>query len=505
MDLAGIIKNYRDQMINEWIQYLHEKVSERYRGRPIDELKITVSRAFDASSAVLVENDFSKIDDHIQWITKIRLEGGFSLSEVQNAYELYRVILVPHLIRELKGRALKEAIERLNICLFYTITRFSDYFQSLHEKHIREHAQNLELEIEKRTKELVESEAKYRVLVEDINDGYFVNQNETIVFANKAFCDLHGYSLNEVIGKPYSDFVAARSLPMVKRLYERRLEGKDSKDLYMYFRRHRDGNIYPTENKVKGIIYQGSFAVAGICRDITERMEAERRIRESERLAHVGKLTTSLAHEIRNPLSSVKMNIQIITKKTDFDGNDKRRMEIIIQELSRLERILDEMLDFAKPIKLNLAMVSVNQIIDSCLDVLDVKIREKSIEIKKRYSKSIPSISMDYERMEQAIINIFLNSIEALPKKGLIEIETKMDSRGKNIKINIGDNGPGISQENLPYIFDPFFSIKKKGTGLGLTNVKRIVEAHGGSVEVGLRRPKGVVFTITMPVRARNL
>jgi PAS domain S-box-containing protein len=503
VDLDGILKRYRDRVIDDWIEHLHNNVSKRYNERPLDELRTTVSKAFIAISTAVVENDLSKINEHIQWITKIRLEGGFTLSEVQNAYELYRIILVPFLIKELKGKTLKDAIERLNTRLFYTITRFSDYFQSLHEKQIKDYAQNLELEVEKRTKEFVESEAKYRVLVEDINDGYFVNQDGIIVFANKAFCELHGYSINEVIGRPYSDFVAARSLPMVKRFYERRFKGKNSKDLYTYMRRHRDGSTFPTENKVKSIIYQGDLAVAGICRDITERMEAERRIRESERLANVGKLTTLLAHEIRNPLSSVKMNIQIITKKTDFNGNDKRRMEIIIQELTRLERILDEMLDFAKPIKLNLVTTSINQIIDSCLYVLDVKFKEKAIRIKKRYSKRLPLLPMDYERMEQAVINILINSIEALPKKGVIEVETKLAPRGNNIKVNISDNGLGISQENLPYIFDPFFSNKKRGTGLGLTNVKRIIEAHGGSVDAGLRMQKGVVFTITLPVRNR--
>lgn len=500
MNLAEILQKNREYIINEWISYLHTNVSKRYSERPIDELNITVTKAFDASYTALVENDLSKIDEHIHFITKLRLEGGFSLSEVQHAYEVIRIVLTPILIKEMKGRALKDAIEKLNTSLFYTITRFSDYFQSLHEKKIREHAQNLEMEIEKRTKELVESEAKYRILVEDINDGYFVNQDGIIVFANKAFCDLHGYTLNEMIGTRYSDLVAHRSLPMVKRLYERRVAGKDSKDLYMYFRRHKNGNIYPTENKVKGIIYQGKFAVAGICRDITERMEAERRIRESERLAHIGRLTTSLAHEIRNPLSSVKMNIQIISKKTDFNGYDKRRIEIIVHELSRLERILDEMLDFAKPVKLNLKPVLINNVVDSSLEVLEVKIREKALKIKKIYAKTMPQTLIDYEKIEQALINVFLNSIEVLPKRGTIEIETKYNNA---IQIAISDNGPGVSPEYLPYIFDPFFSVKKKGTGLGLTNVKRIVEAHNGSITASLRNPKGMCFNITLPLKEK--
>jgi len=193
VNLQSILKKYREQIINEWIDHLHSGVSERYKKRPLDELVITVTAAYDASCSVLLKNDFSKIACHIEWITKSRLQGGFSLSEVQNAYELFRVFLMPVLTNNLEGAQLSKAIDKLNQCLFYTVTRYSDYFQALHEKEIRDHAENLEQEVENRTKELAESEAKYRVLIEEINDGYFVNQNGNIIFANMAFCDIHGY------------------------------------------------------------------------------------------------------------------------------------------------------------------------------------------------------------------------------------------------------------------------------------------------------------------------
>jgi PAS domain S-box-containing protein len=500
MYLAEILTRYRERIIDEWIHRLRTEVSERYSRRPTDELLETVSRANDASFTVLVDNDLSAIDAHIEWITNIRLEGGFSLSEVQNAYELYRTILCPIFIQELAGADLLSVLQRLDQCLFYTITRFSNYFQSQHEKQIRDHALGLEHEVETRTKELAESEAKYRVLVEEINDGYFVNQGN-IVFANKAFCDLHGYTIQEVVGRPYTDFVAPNSLPAVKELYDRRASGEDSQDLYGYFRRHKDGSFLPTENKVKRILYEGQYAVAGICRDITERTETEKRIREAERLAHIGKLTTSLAHEIRNPLSSVKMNSQIILKNTEFNGNDKRRMEIIVHEISRLERILDEMLDFARPLRLNFESASINDIVGSCLEIIGEKFRENNIAVRRRYSLKIPFIPVDREKIEQAIINIFLNSIEALPEGGTVEVTTTQEQRGKrSVMVQIRDNGPGISKEDLPYIFDPFFSNKKKGTGLGLSNVSKIIEAHGGEVKVASRKPVGLQVCLHLPV-----
>jgi len=503
VNLQSILKKYREQIITEWIDHLHSGVSERYKKRSIDELLITVTAAYDASCAVLLKNDFSKIACHIEWITKSRLQGGFSLSEVQNAYELFRVFLMPVLTNKLEGAQLSKAIEKLNRCLFYTVTRYSNYFQALHEKEIRDHAENLEQEVENRTKELAESEAKYRVLIEEINDGYFVNQNGNIIFANMAFCDIHGYKPGEVIGRPYIDFIAAESREEVKRLYEDRIANEgQTQDLYTYYRLHKNGANLPTENKVKLIVYQGKEAVAGICRDITERMEMEKRMRESESLVHIGQLTTSLAHEIRNPLSSVKMNIQILLKNVAFDGNDKRRMEIMSTEISRLEKILAEMLDFAKPLRLCLEPTSINDVIESCLDIMDVKIKEKNIAVKKKYSKRIPQVTLDRDKLEQAIINVLLNSVEALPAGGGIGILTRKEtSNGSSIRVEITDNGPGITEEDLHYVFDPFFSNKKKGTGLGLSNAKKIIEAHGGKVSLTARQGQGIHFCLTIPAR----
>ncbi len=121
-------------MIIQWVHLLHTQVSERYGKRRESELFDTVSGACDGFYAALVNNDYLRIDEHIEWITRIRLEGGFSLSEVQHAYELYRTVLVPILVRELKGERLLTALERMNACILYTIKRFSNYFQSLHEK-----------------------------------------------------------------------------------------------------------------------------------------------------------------------------------------------------------------------------------------------------------------------------------------------------------------------------------------------------------------------------------
>lgn len=501
MKLAQILGAYRTPIISEWIRRLQTEVSPRYSRRPTEELLQTVSRVFDANLAVVLRNDFSKIDAHIEWITRLRLEGGFSLSEVQNAYDLYRKVLVPILVRELtKPAEIVQALQKIDACLLYTIKRFSNFYQSLHEKEIRDHAENLEREVAERTGELSESEGKYRVLVEEINDGYFVNQRGRIVFANRAFAELHGYQPEEVVGKPYVDFVAEESRLQVEKLYRQRMSGRETTDLYVYLRRHKSGQTLPTENKVKRILFREAKAVAGICRDITERTEAERRIREAERLAHIGRLTASLAHEIRNPLSSVKLNSQIILKNMTFGGNDQRRLEIIVQEISRLERILDEMLDFARPVRLILKKASLNAILDSCLEIIEARVKEKNLIVRKAYGARLPRIVVDEEKMEQALINIFLNALEALPPGGALAVTTKaLRTHRRRLQVLIDDDGPGPSPDDLPYVFNPFFSNKKNGTGLGLFNVKKVIEAHGGAVEISLGKPRGTRVRLTLP------
>ena len=274
----------------------------------------------DANFSAIVGNDFSGLDAFIVLIGKIRSRLGFSVSDVQKAFELYRPVTVAILARTLARPELSRAFERINVCLAYTTNKFSDYFQALSEQQIREYAQTLEKKVEMRTEELAESEAKYRMLVEEIQDGYFVNQQGKIVFANMAFCDMHGYTPEELIGKCYTDLVAPESLNDVRKRYERRVSDGESKEQYPFFRLHKDGRALPTENRVTVTVYQGQVAGIGICRDITERVEIKRRIRAAESLAHIGELTTSLAHEIRNPLSAAKMSIQMLLRSPPGKG-----------------------------------------------------------------------------------------------------------------------------------------------------------------------------------------
>jgi len=348
MDLRHLLQTHHDEIVREWVDRIRTEVSENYSSRPVEEVTLTILEATGAYFAVLTENDFSKMDVFIEKISRVRLDVGFSLSEVQGAFELYRKVLTPILIRELDPSLLPEVLQKLNDCLSHTIRRFSDYFQSLHERAIRNRAEDLERLVEDRTRELSESEAKYRTLVEEINDGYFVSQRGIVVFANKAFCDMHGYTMEEVIGKHYMDFVAPESSDEVSRIYKERMTTGEARDQYVYLRRCKDGRQLYSENKVKLITYRSETATAGICRDITERMELEKqRLRlvelENERktiaLTTLNQLMVTLSHYLLNA-NSIIGGMARRTLRAGSKGERLASLEIIKEQTHKTESII---------------------------------------------------------------------------------------------------------------------------------------------------------------------
>ena len=500
-DLAAFHHRYRKRIINEWVRRLHTEVNEKtYAKRPREELEQTVSKAFDANYHVLIHGDYSYINAFIDEITTMRLEAGFMLSDVQKAFELYRKVIIPYLARETTIEAFQDSITKINTLLAYTIHRFSDLFQNMHEKKILEHNRMLEEVVRIRTAELRESERKYKTLVEEINDGYFVVQKKRIVFANDAFCQMHGYRKKEVIGEEFLTFVDSDSRRKVIDLYNSSLKKQSMPQTFEYMRLTKQGNSFPTEITTKSTQYDDLPSNIGICRDLTERVKMEKKFRDTERMAYIGQITTSLSHEIRNPLSAVTMNLQILKKNPQLKTNDRRRIVIAEKGVTRLEGILKELLDFAKPLQLAFGPTDVNQILSSCAELLEMKFEEKKLSIIVSLDIDIPKVKGDRGKLEQVFINLLLNALEASPDNGKILVSSdyrRNNGQGQAI-VTIEDEGPGIPEEQVEAIFKPFVTTKSKGTGLGLTMVSRIVDAHGGRIRVENRSPFGASFEVQL-------
>lgn len=261
LSLKEFHHTYRSQIIDKWVDGLKEDAGPLYAARPREELEGTITEAFEANYHFLVEERMGPINQFIDKICKMRLEIGFLLSDVQTAFEFYRIIVIPILAEQCAYRDFVQAVANINRCLAYTIRRFSEHFQDMHEKKILAHNRQLEDQVRARTRALQESELRYKILVEEINDGYFVIQDQVIVFANRAFCKMHDYLPEEVLGKKFYTFLASASRENVIEIYRKSVENKPGPVVFEYMRLTKNGNVFPTEIRANVTAYEDRKSV----------------------------------------------------------------------------------------------------------------------------------------------------------------------------------------------------------------------------------------------------
>lgn len=241
-----------------------------------------------------------------------------------------------------------------------------------------------------------------------------------------------------------------------------------------------------------------NLAIA-VVRDITETKIMEENIRRTEQLTAMGKLASAVAHEIRNPLNAISMVVQRLAREF-VPNNDKEKYEEMIgmmkSESNRLNKIIEEFLKFARPPKLNRQPTNMDQLLDETLSLISLQLKNTNIEIIKNYSK-LGDWNIDKEQIKQAILNLLLNAIEAMPEGGKLSINAQ--NVDNTLLIEISDTGKGIPEEDIPRIFDLYFTTKDTGTGLGLSIVQRIVIEHGGLITVNSTLGKGTSFKIYIP------
>jgi PAS domain S-box-containing protein len=501
VDLASVLTRYHEQIVAMWAYRMLTDKSSRYSDEPPGEMKRLIDHATYCFRVALVEDDWTYLGQFINFIAHKRLHGGFTLSEVQRAFEQYRETVTPLLVTHVEPAHLTQTLLRLHRGMVSTVTRFSTYFQDLHEEVLRNQAHYLEQEVADRTRKLAESERKYKILVEDINDGYFVLVEGAIVYANNSFARMHGYACREIMGRQYLEFVAPESREVVETAYQGSNRGLHAPSRLEYLRLHRDERHIPTEIMAKLSSYGGRVATIGICRDIGERVELERKTREAEKLGALAQLAASLAHEINNPLTAIKMNVQMFSEGQLPEQARSRLLSSTLREIEQIRRRISEMMDLTVPFRLKYERTNLLNLVEGCLRIVDQRMKHQGVRATTRLSSQVPDVLVDPERMEQALVNLLLNALEALPKGGCIFVSSKEWCEEGNswVHLRVADDGPGIPKEKLPYVFDPFYSQKVGGIGLGLGNVKKIVEAHGGRVTVTKRKPSGVAFTLWLP------
>jgi len=210
-----------------------------------------------------------------------------------------------------------------------------------------------------------------------------------------------------------------------------------------------------------------------------------------------------MAHEIKNPLSSMKVLTQLLPQKFDDQEFRRKFIEIMPREIGRIDRIVESLLGFARATVPKFEPVNISDIIDETLDYFDEKIKDSGIKVSKEYA-TLPRVQADVQQLSQVFSNLILNAVQAMPDGGQIEVSTSPKRKAgevvEEILVEFTDTGHGITPENLKKLFDPFFTTKHGGTGLGLTIAHSIVDGHRGTIEVKSKIGKGTSFYITLPV-----
>ncbi|MFH1490698.1 MAG: ATP-binding protein [Pseudomonadota bacterium] len=234
-------------------------------------------------------------------------------------------------------------------------------------------------------------------------------------------------------------------------------------------------------------------------RDMTEVQSLKREIERSRRLASLGQLAAGVAHEIRNPLSSIKGFATYFKERYREVPEDLKTAEIMIQEVERLNRVIGQLLEIARPMEAVKKPSSIRILIQHSLKMIERQALDKNIQIKTEFSDNIADVLVDPDRMNQVLLNIYLNALEAMEKGGILSVDVTGDSDSERVKITVKDTGYGISKKDLIHVFDPYFTTKQSGTGLGLAIVHKIIESHGGEVRVTSEPDLGTEVVIFLP------
>jgi two-component system sensor histidine kinase HydH len=236
--------------------------------------------------------------------------------------------------------------------------------------------------------------------------------------------------------------------------------------------------------------------VLGMLRD-REQMY-QKRLREKERLAAMGQAMSALAHDIRTPLIAITGLSRLVQKQVCEDSVSCEKLEIIMKETQRLDNMVNEILDFSRPLELHASEENISELIDQCLEITREVAQKKQVKLRVDSSLNSPFLLFDAPRMKQAFINLLTNAIEASPENETVIISSYR--KGEELIIDVSDRGCGISSDKREKVFSPFFTTKNGGTGLGLPITKKIVEAHQGRLEIFDNTEKGVTFRVVIPI-----
>jgi PAS domain S-box-containing protein len=344
----------------------------------------------------------------------------------------------------------------------------------------------------------------YRDILESIDRGIVtVDLQGKITSCNRALEEILEVEADSIVGQFLEEAFKSED-PLYQLLKEAIQKEARSQDMDLAYT-CKKGRIKPLRVTTFPLKKKTCERVGEILlvKDMTEIRKLEERIQRASRLAALGQLTQRLVHEIRNPLSAMDINLQLLQERLGSRSEDReigRYLEIISTETRRLNEVLRNAQVFARPESPDLDTIDLHLIIDQVLFLIKEEASRRKIEIAENLKAEHSMVKADPDQMKQVFLNLFRNSIEAMSEGGKLEVLSRNDGQGKIIGVELVDTGSGIPMANLQRVFDPYFTTKKKGTGLGLSIVHNIIVHHGGSIDVTSWLGEGTIFSIMLPL-----
>lgn len=347
----------------------------------------------------------------------------------------------------------------------------------------------------------------YYVAQNTVNPVQITDLQGKMVYVNPAFVESSGYSKEELIGKNPSVFSSGKhSKKFWSKMWNTIISGKvwvgevenKRKNNEPFYTQLLISPILDHEGRVTGFF--------GIHRDLSEKKLLEKQLIHTQKMESIGTLAAGVAHEVGNPLASISALVQVVQRSTS-DEFAKEKLELIKKQVTRISKIIRDLVDFSRPSNYELQLTDINQNIAEAVEIVKVGAKAKDILFDLDLSEKIPLLPLISDQIQQIFVNILLNAVDAIAeledKYKINRITIKSEINEDYVIIIFSDTGKGISDENLSKVFEPFYTTKKegKGTGLGLWVSYGIVKSFQGDIKVTSTMKKGTTFTITLPIQ----
>ena len=357
------------------------------------------------------------------------------------------------------------------------------------------------------------SEERYRLLFEGNPVPMLVYDLDSLklLAANRAAVDQYGYTREELlrVGVPDLTLPDDPNLPVF--LATRFDPRPQIKHVGRRQQRRKDGSALDVDMTSLTIVFEGRSARLLLCRDMTAEAEAQfeqerlqESLRRSESMAVMGALVAGVAHEVRNPLFSISATVDALETDLRERPDFVELARLLRSQVARLTQLMRDLLDYGKPAALSLAAVQPGDPVRVALRACAPLARSKNVELVSQVAPGLPALALDAGRLQQVLENLLANAVQHAPRGTAVRVSASLAEGDAAVEFRVEDEGPGIAPADLERLFEPFFSRRKGGTGLGLPIVQRIVDAHGGVIRVANRPQGGAVFSVTLPVPTQD-